>query len=100
VQPGVEPRRNFDISDPIALLNHLFVGGSSLPPPCGDNSTSHAANIRLLDLNGDGSVDVSDPIYGLRSLFHDLPRPANCWADSCPCILIPDCPIVQGDCAR
>ncbi len=46
-----------DMSDAIAILNRLFVGGSELP--CEDAS----------DTNDDGRVDISDPMNLLLHLF-------------------------------
>jgi hypothetical protein len=90
----------FNLSDPIATLNHLFVGGDIPPPPCGDNTVAHAANKVLLDSNNDGAVNLSDPIYDLNFLFVGGARPVSCTDDSCPCIAIPDCPsLAAGDCA-
>jgi hypothetical protein len=84
----------FDLSDPVATLNHLFSGGP--PPACGDNTVTHPANITLLDGNASGAVDLSDPIYDLNFLFSGGPRPVSCTDDSCPCIVIPDCPNLSG----
>jgi hypothetical protein len=56
-----------DISDPIALLNHLFLGGGA--PGCLDAA----------DANDDGKIDVSDPAAILNSLFQGggpLPAPS------------------------
>lgn len=84
----------FNLSDPIATLNHLFVGGDAPPPPCGDRNVTHDANKELLDSNGDGSVNLSDPIYDLNFLFVGgaNPKPVNCSDNTCPCIRIVDCP--------
>jgi hypothetical protein len=90
----------FNLSDPVATLNHLFVGGQSAPPPCGDNTVNHPGNKALLDSNMDGSINLSDPIFDLNFLFSGGPRPVACSDNSCPCIVIPDCPAnAAGDCA-
>jgi hypothetical protein len=90
----------FNLSDPIATLNFLFVGGDVLPPPCGDNTIVHASNLILLDSNNDGAINLSDPVYDLNFLFVGGPRPVSCADDTCPCLSIPDCPgIDHGDCA-
>ena len=82
---------NLDISDPVATLNHLFLGGGG--PVCGDGSITHAANLELLDANDSGAIDISDPVFVLNFLFLGGPTPANCNGDvSCPCIVIVDCP--------
>jgi hypothetical protein len=54
---------NFDISDAIAKLAFLFLGG----PPC---QCFDAA-----DDNADGRCDVSDAVYGLGHLFLGSPAP-------------------------
>lgn len=47
-----------DLSDPIAILNSLFLGIPA-PAPCAD----------ALDVNDEGRVDISDAIYMLNYLF-------------------------------
>jgi len=76
-----------DISDPVALLNHLFLG-TNPTLPCGDGSTAHPSNVMLLDLNGDGRIDISDPVFGLNFLFSGGPNPVPGTA----CISIAECP--------
>ncbi len=46
-----------DISDPIWVLNYLFLGGN--PPPC----------LTAADANDDGGVDLTDVISLITSLF-------------------------------
>jgi hypothetical protein len=46
-----------DLSDPVFLLNYLFLGGPELE--C----------LRSGDVNEDGNVDLSDPVYILNYLF-------------------------------
>ena len=88
----------FNLSDPVATLNHLFSGGP--PPACGNNTVTDPANITLLDGNASGAVDLSDPIYDLNFLFSGGPRPVSCSDNTCPCIVIPGCPPNPiGDCA-
>lgn len=92
----------FDISDPVGVLNHLFLGTNPVLP-CGDGTTSDPANVALLDLNdgGAGRIDLSDAVYGLNFLFLGGPPPLQCAGDTtCPCVLIAGCPDVKsGDCA-
>jgi hypothetical protein len=89
----------FNLSDPIATLNHLFVGGASALPPCGDESVTDPANVTLLDSNNDDAVNLSDPIFDLNFLFSGGPRPISCTDNACPCIVIPGCPQNPvGDC--
>ena len=59
---------SFDISDPIALLGHLFLG-SPARLPCQEGSIDDPANISLLDVNGDGSLNLTDAIHSLSYLF-------------------------------
>jgi len=91
----------FDISDPVSLLNHLFLG-TNPTLPCGDGTTDDAANIALLDLNdgGAGGIDLSDAVYGLNFLFIGGPPPLQCEGNvACPCIRIVGCAdVTVGDC--
>ncbi|MGQ9589056.1 MAG: PKD domain-containing protein [Planctomycetota bacterium] len=80
----------YDLSDAVAILNYLFLGGAA--PPCGDQTLSDPANLALLNANADGSVDLSDAVYALSFLFLGGPRPVMCADDECPCIVIPGCP--------
>lgn len=63
-----------NLTDPIALLNHLFLGGRRWT--CDDAS----------DTNDDGKIDLADPITTLAYLFQGgdpppLPGPTACGAD-------------------
>lgn len=60
-----------DISDPIALLGHLFLGGEIAPCP------------DAADANDDGRVDLSDAIHALGHLFLGGPPPPAPGPDSC-----------------
>lgn len=93
VKPGdMNKDAGLDISDPVAILNHLFLGG--IGPYCGGGTIDDPANIALLDANGDGGIDISDPVYILSFLFLGGPNPVNCEDENCPCIRIRDCPDV------
>ncbi len=82
---------SLNVSDPVALLNHLFGGGG--PPPCGDMiKVGHASNVTLLDGNGDNQVNLADPIHTLNFLFLGGPPPAA----GVDCLPIPECPIVSS----
>jgi len=64
--------RQYDISDPIFSLNYLFLG--SMSPECLDAA----------DANDDGSLDVSDIIYTLKTLYETgepFPPPEWCGPD-------------------
>lgn len=68
----------WDIADPVALLNWLFVPGMGTPPPCADSA----------DANDDGAVETSDAIYLLNFLFvpgaPPFPEPLTCGVDPTP----------------
>ena len=79
-----------DISDPIGLLWHLFLGNQL--SPCGGSITSDA-NVALLDSNLDGGVDLSDAVFDLTHLFLGGDRPqagrrcravTSCIPTGCP----------------
>ncbi len=57
-----------DVSDPVCLLGHLFLGSPS-ELGCGDGGIDNPANVELLDFNGDGRADLSDGIAQLDFLF-------------------------------
>lgn len=65
----------WDIADPIALLNWLFVPGAGVEPPCADSA----------DANDDGVVELSDALYQLNFLFlpggPPFPEPTTCGVD-------------------
>jgi hypothetical protein len=67
------PDGSFDISDPVFLLEYLFLGGSR--PTCLD----------ACDANDDGKLNISDPIILLAFLFQggsSLPPPfPDCGQD-------------------
>lgn len=79
----------FDISDPITILNCLFVGPGC--PSCLDAS----------DANDDGLVNIADPSYLLNWRFFTGAQPPSpfpaCGADPTPdaierCTSLPGCP--------
>ncbi len=58
----------FDLSDPVAALEHLFLTSALLP--CEDST----------DANDDGTIDISDPVSMLYRLFKEaapLPLPGD-----------------------
>ena len=62
-----------DLSDPIALLNHLFLGGPDpVPVLCG----TEVASSQNGDANGDGALNLSDTIHLLDYIFLGGPDPA------------------------
>ncbi|MBI4602696.1 MAG: hypothetical protein HY721_12130 [Planctomycetes bacterium] len=86
-----------DLSDPVSILNHLFLG-TNPSLPCGDGTTNDPGNKALLDANGDGKIDLSDPVRVLNFLFLGGPRPVSCTEDSCPCQRIVGCPDNSAKC--
>lgn len=62
-----------DISDPILVLSHLFLGGPA-PVPLA-LCVSEAPPVENGDVNGDGTLDITDPIYLLDWLFTGGPEP-------------------------
>ncbi len=59
-----------NLTDPIFLLNHLFLGGGE--PPCPD----------ACDLDDDGVLNLTDAIYGLNHLFLGGPQPPAPFPDA------------------
>jgi hypothetical protein len=55
--------RKLDLSDPVSVLNHLFLGGPA--PPCTDAA----------DGNDDGRLNLADAVYVLAHLFLGGPDP-------------------------
>lgn len=91
-KPGDENQDGkLDLSDPVSILNHLFLG-TNPSLPCGDGTAGHPANVALLDSNGDGKLDLSDAVSVLSFLFLGGVQPANCSEAACPCIRVVDCP--------
>jgi hypothetical protein len=76
-----------DVSDAIALLRFLFVGGD-ISMPCGDGTLASEGNRLLLDSNGDGAVNLSDAVALLSYLFLAGPAPAL----GKDCVILVDCP--------
>ena len=91
-KPGDENQDgNLDLSDPVALLNHLFIG-SNPTLPCGDGTAGDPANLTLLDANGDGGIDLSDAVSILSFLFLGGGEPVLCAGNpACPCVVIEGC---------
>jgi hypothetical protein len=61
-----------DITDPIATLGYLFLGGD--PPACLDAA----------DADDSGTLDISDAIYALAFLFLGGPEPEDPFEDCGP----------------
>ncbi len=74
--------RKLDLSDPIALLAHLFRGIQSRP------CATDEANDLLNDSNGDSTVDLADATYTLLHLFASGPPPTL----GSGCVPIEGCP--------
>ncbi|MEM7262041.1 MAG: lamin tail domain-containing protein, partial [Planctomycetota bacterium] len=78
---------SLDLSDPISLLRHLFLGAAQ-PLPCGDGTLENDGNIALLDSSGDAKVDLSDAVHLLNYLFQAGEAP-NAGTE---CLPIEGCP--------
>ncbi len=78
--------QKLEIGDAITLLLDFYVGGRT--PPCEGETVNDGANVTLLDVNGDSSVDNSDAVHILTYLFLDGNEPAqgdNCQRiEGCP----------------
>jgi len=86
--PGDANRdRVLDLADAIAVVKLLFLDGGLLLP-CGDGTLADPGNHFLLDLSGDGGVDLADPIYLLSYLFRGAPAPVP----GKDCVRVPGCP--------
>ncbi len=60
--------RTLDLSDALCVLGALF-RGTPLLFPCGAGSGSEESNLALLDVNGDGRLDLADGIFTINFLF-------------------------------
>lgn len=80
-----------DISDALSLLLRLFVG-TGRPLPCEGGLEGPEGNARLLDVDGDGEVRITDAIGLLSFLFQSGPAPAL----GTECVRIEGCPNVCG----
>jgi hypothetical protein len=69
-----------DLSDPVYLLSHLFLGGPAPAPALAALCPEGAPALANGDANGDGAIDISDGIRMLAWLFGgDLaPLPFAC----------------------
>jgi len=74
------------ISDAAGLIRQLFLGPVTLP--CAGGTLEGAGNRILLDVEGDGAVDLTDGIYMLGYLFLSGPPPVL----GTSCVPIAGCP--------
>ena len=66
---------------------HLGVGGRGAWPIRQIPERDDFESVALVDVNGDNSIDISDPIYELAYLFNQGPAPVGggeCTPDSTP----------------
>jgi hypothetical protein len=85
---------SLNISDPIHLLSHLFLGaGTRLPCEGGTAAEPGRGELSLLDANADRAVDLADAVVILGHLF--LGRPAHALGTEC--VPIQGCPEVCGN---
>ncbi|MEM7235160.1 MAG: hypothetical protein AAF517_23480 [Planctomycetota bacterium] len=61
-----------DLSDPLAILLHLFVEARELP--C-EGDLNDTGNLQIADANNDGQVNLTDSVYLLLYLFRGGPEP-------------------------
>ncbi|MBI4583435.1 MAG: hypothetical protein HY717_05365 [Planctomycetes bacterium] len=87
-RPGdADQNGELELTDVQRLLAHLF---HSDPPdlPCENKTIYSPGNKKLFDANGDGEIDISDPIHNLYHIF--LGGPAHVLGTAC--VEIPGCP--------
>ena len=77
-----------DMSDPVWLLGHLFLGTKpTLPCEGGVASAPGPGDLALCDVNGDQRIDISDPVSVLEFLFLGAGPPVL----GTSCTVIPGC---------
>ncbi len=64
-----------NIADAVCTLDHLFLGSPSTRP-CDGGTVNDIGNLSLVDANGDGTVNLADPVYLLGFLFLRTDEPA------------------------
>jgi hypothetical protein len=81
----------FNLSDAISVLRRLVVAVEVPdPPPCGGANIGEGANVTLLDMDGNGAVNITDAIQILNYLFKAGPAPVLGRS----CVRITGCPSV------
>jgi hypothetical protein len=83
-----------DLSDAVALLDHLFLGGPRFQKlPCeGQTAASPGpGELSLLDANHDRLINIADPIFVLQFLFGGGPKPFLCADADCGCVVVAGC---------
>ena len=86
---------NRDVSDVICLSNILFDNRFDRAYPCGGDDLQSDANKVVLDINGDGTVDISDAIAEATWLFLGGDPPAA----GTECLVVTDCEPSEDTCA-
>ena len=77
-----------DMSDPVWLLGHLYLGTKpELPCEGGTASAPGPGDLALSDVNGDAKIDLSDPVSMLGFLFLGSQAPVL----GTSCTAIPGC---------
>ena len=82
-----------NISDPVALLDHLFLGTpkySKLPCEHGTAAAPGAGDRALIDVDGNTKINIGDAIYLLNYLFIGGPKPLLGGLED-PCVLLGGC---------
>jgi glucose/arabinose dehydrogenase len=78
-----------DVSDPVCLLQLLFLGRGMLP--CEGGGVNDPANVTLFDWQPDSTIDLSDATASLTFLFlGGAPHPLG--GDATTCVAVPGCP--------
>jgi len=83
-----------NISDPVAMLDHLFLGSpkfQQLPCEHGSASAPGPGDLLLIDVDGNGRINITDPIYLLNYLFNGGPKPILGGLED-PCVSLGGCP--------
>jgi hypothetical protein len=63
-----------DISDAYSIVRHLFLGAPG-PLPCDGDEIDSGGNLVLFDIDGNGSVNITDVISLLDYLYQNGPPP-------------------------
>ena len=76
------------------MLGTLFLGAPEYFP-CGNGSVADAANVQLLDWNGDGAIRLSDALASATYLF--VGGPGHALGSIRECVTIESCPDLCRD---
>lgn len=85
-----------NISDPVAILDHLFLGSpkfQQLPCEHGSAGAPGPGDLALIDVDGSGTINITDAIYLLNYLFNGGSKPILGGLED-PCLFLGSCPTV------